>query len=235
MIRSTITGVGSYLPQRVVSNHDLARLVDTSDEWIVARTGIRERHIAADGELTSDLATAAARAALEHAGLAAAQIDLIILATATPDQTFPATAATVQDRLGIHAGAAFDRSGRLFRFHLRPYDRRLFPQGRPVEARSCHRRRDVLAHPGLERPFHLRAVRRRCGRHGYRDGRGPGNGRRSRHSRFPHPLRWPVSRQALCRWRTLEHPDGWTLAHGGPRSLSPRDRQHQRGNVADDG
>jgi 3-oxoacyl-[acyl-carrier-protein] synthase-3 len=108
MIRSTITGVGSYLPQRVLSNDDLARIVDTSDEWIVARTGIRERHIAAEGELTSDLATAAAIAALEHAGLAATEIDLIILATATPDQTFPATAATVQSRLGITAGAAFD-------------------------------------------------------------------------------------------------------------------------------
>jgi 3-oxoacyl-[acyl-carrier-protein] synthase-3 len=108
MIRSTITGVGSYLPQRVLSNNDLARIVNTSDEWIVARTGIRERHIAAEGELTSDLATAAAIAALEHAGLAATEIDLIILATATPDQTFPATAATVQSRLGITAGAAFD-------------------------------------------------------------------------------------------------------------------------------
>ncbi len=108
MIRSLITGVGSYLPRKVLSNHDLARMVDTSDEWIVARTGIRERRIAADGEMTSDLATAAATAALEHAGLAASEIDLIILATATPDQTFPATAATVQSRLGITSGAAFD-------------------------------------------------------------------------------------------------------------------------------
>jgi 3-oxoacyl-[acyl-carrier-protein] synthase-3 len=108
MIRSTITGVGSYLPQRVLSNHDLAQLVDTSDEWIVARTGIRERHIAAEGEMTSDLATAAARAALQHAGLAATDVDLIVLATSTPDQTFPATAATVQSRLGITSGAAFD-------------------------------------------------------------------------------------------------------------------------------
>lgn len=108
MIRSTITGVGSYLPQRVLSNHDLARMVDTSDEWIVSRTGIRNRHIAAEGELTSDLATAAATAALQHAGLAATEIDLIVLATATPDQTFPATAATVQSRLGITSGAAFD-------------------------------------------------------------------------------------------------------------------------------
>jgi 3-oxoacyl-[acyl-carrier-protein] synthase-3 len=108
MIRSTITGVGSYLPQKVLSNHDLAELVDTSDEWIVARTGIRERHIAAEGEMTSDLATAAARAALQHAGLAATDVDLIVLATSTPDQTFPATAATVQSRLGITSGAAFD-------------------------------------------------------------------------------------------------------------------------------
>ncbi len=108
MIRSIITGVGSYLPRKVLSNHDLARMVDTSDEWITARTGIRERRIAAAGEMTSDLATAAASAALEHAGLPASEIDLIVLATATPDQTFPATAATVQSRLGITSGAAFD-------------------------------------------------------------------------------------------------------------------------------
>jgi 3-oxoacyl-[acyl-carrier-protein] synthase-3 len=108
MIRSVITGVGSYLPRKVLTNHDLATMVDTTDEWIVERTGIRERHIAADGEMTSDLATAAARAALAHAGVEAGDIDLLILATATPDQTFPATAATVQSRLAMNRGAAFD-------------------------------------------------------------------------------------------------------------------------------
>ncbi|MFA6266416.1 MAG: beta-ketoacyl-ACP synthase III [Pseudolabrys sp.] len=108
VIRSVVLGCGSYLPARILSNDELARSVDTTDEWIVQRTGIHERHIAAEGELTSDLATHAARAALAHAHVEADTIDLIILATATPDQTFPATAVTVQDALGIRKGAAFD-------------------------------------------------------------------------------------------------------------------------------
>ncbi len=107
-VRSEIVGVGSYLPERIVTNDDLARRVDTTDEWIHSRTGIRQRHIAADGELTSDLALGAAKAALEHADLPAAGIDLLVLATTTPDQTFPATATTVQHRLGMANGAAFD-------------------------------------------------------------------------------------------------------------------------------
>jgi 3-oxoacyl-[acyl-carrier-protein] synthase-3 len=101
-------GVGGYLPARVVTNDDLARIVDTSDEWISARTGIRERHIVADGELTSTMGSAAAKAALADAGLEPGDIDLIILATSTPDQTFPATAVTIQAELGINHGAAFD-------------------------------------------------------------------------------------------------------------------------------
>jgi 3-oxoacyl-[acyl-carrier-protein] synthase-3 len=108
MIRSIIAGCGGYLPARVVTNAELAAKVDTSDEWIVERTGIRQRHIAADGELTSDLARTAAERALADAKLPADQIDLIVLATATPDQTFPATAARVQAQLGIRQGAAFD-------------------------------------------------------------------------------------------------------------------------------
>ena len=106
--RSAILGCGSYLPRRILTNDDLAKMVDTSDEWIVARTGIRERRIAADGELTSDLALAAARAALANAGVAADDLDLIVLATATPDETFPATATRVQAELGMETGAAFD-------------------------------------------------------------------------------------------------------------------------------
>lgn len=106
--RAVIEGVGGYLPERVLTNDDLSAMVDTSDEWIVARTGIRERRIAADGETTADLAVAAARKALEHAGAAVDEIDLIIVATATPDRTFPATATIVQQRLGVTAGAAFD-------------------------------------------------------------------------------------------------------------------------------
>ena len=107
-IRSVIRGVGGYLPARVMTNADLTKVVDTTDEWIVQRTGIRERHIAADGEKTSDLGLAAARAALAKAGMGAESIDLIVLATSTPDQTFPATAVTIQAELGITRGAAFD-------------------------------------------------------------------------------------------------------------------------------
>ena len=107
-IRSVVRGVGSYLPARCLTNADLAQMVDTSDEWIVQRTGIRTRHIAAEGEVTSDLALAAARAALADAGLEAGDIDLIVLATSTPDNTFPATAVSVQAGLGITHGAAFD-------------------------------------------------------------------------------------------------------------------------------
>lgn len=108
LYRSVVAGVGSYLPKRVVTNEELAQLVDTSDDWIVQRTGIRERHIAADGEKTSDLAIAASRSALAAAGMDASELDLIILATATPDQTFPATATRVQAALGMTRGAAFD-------------------------------------------------------------------------------------------------------------------------------
>jgi len=107
-VRSVIVGCGSYLPERVLTNAELAKKVDTSDEWIVARTGIRERRIAADGEYTSDLAIAAAQAAIDDAGIKASDIDLIILATSTPDYTFPATAVAVQAALGITRGAAFD-------------------------------------------------------------------------------------------------------------------------------
>ena len=107
-LRSVVLGCGSYLPARILSNDELARSVETTDEWIVQRTGIRERHIAAAGELTSDLALHAARAALANAHIEADSIDLIVLATSTPDQTFPATAVTVQVGLGINHGAAFD-------------------------------------------------------------------------------------------------------------------------------
>jgi 3-oxoacyl-[acyl-carrier-protein] synthase-3 len=106
--RAVIEGVGSALPERVLTNHDLARMVDTSNEWIIERTGIRERRIAGPGETTSSLGIAAAKAALDHAGVDAKDIDLIILATSTPDNTFPATAAIIQAGLGITTGAAFD-------------------------------------------------------------------------------------------------------------------------------
>lgn len=108
VIRSVIRGVGAYLPKRVLTNADLSRIVDTSDEWIRERTGISARHIAADGELTSDLGIAAARQALVRAGVDPVEVDLVICATATPDRTFPATAVRIQAELGISKGAAFD-------------------------------------------------------------------------------------------------------------------------------
>lgn len=108
VMRSVVIGHGAYLPERVVTNAELAGKVDTSDEWIVQRTGIRQRHIAADGECTSHLGLKAAQAAIADAKIDAQSIDLIVLATSTPDHTFPATAVQIQNGLGIHHGAAFD-------------------------------------------------------------------------------------------------------------------------------
>ena len=107
-MRSRIAGTGRYLPARILSNVELAQRVATSDEWIQTRTGIKQRHIAADGELTSDLALHASRAALAAAGIAVADVDLIIVATTTPDMVFPSTACILQDKLGARGGAAFD-------------------------------------------------------------------------------------------------------------------------------
>ncbi len=106
--RSIILGCGSYLPERILTNEELAKTVDTSDEWIVERTGIHQRHIAADGQTTSNLALNAAERALAHAGVNASDVDIVIVATTTPDNTFPATATKVQHQLGMTNGAAFD-------------------------------------------------------------------------------------------------------------------------------
>ncbi|MGL3608869.1 beta-ketoacyl-ACP synthase III [Rhizobium sp. G187] len=108
MIRSVVCGFGAALPKRVVTNKDLESMVETSDEWIVQRTGIRQRHIAGEGETTASLGAEAAQQALDRAGLTAGDIDLIICATSTPDNTFPATAVNIQNRLGMHHGFAFD-------------------------------------------------------------------------------------------------------------------------------
>ena len=108
VLRSRIIGCGAYLPERVVTNDELAARLDTSDEWIRQRTGIAERRVAAAGELTSDLAVRAAERTLADAGMSGSDLDLIVVATATPDNTFPATATRVQARLGMHRGAAFD-------------------------------------------------------------------------------------------------------------------------------
>lgn len=108
MIRSVVRGFGTSLPKRVLTNRELESMVDTSDEWIVQRTGIRQRYIAGEGETTASLGEAAAREALDRAGLTPADIDVIIVATSTPDNTFPATAVNIQNRLGMHHGFAFD-------------------------------------------------------------------------------------------------------------------------------
>ncbi|HWK64930.1 MAG TPA: beta-ketoacyl-ACP synthase III [Rhizobiaceae bacterium] len=108
MIRSVVRGIGSALPRRIMKNTDFEGVVDTSDEWIIQRTGIRQRHIAADDETTASLGEAAGRAALDAAGLTPADIDLILLATSTPNNTFPATAVEIQQRLGMRHGFAFD-------------------------------------------------------------------------------------------------------------------------------
>lgn len=105
---SRILGTGSYLPKKILTNKDIEEIVDTTDEWIFDRTGIRQRHVVTEGETCSDLAVAAARAAMEAAGVAPSEIDLIVLATTTPDQIFPSTACIIQPRLGIKAVPAFD-------------------------------------------------------------------------------------------------------------------------------
>jgi 3-oxoacyl-[acyl-carrier-protein] synthase III len=107
-LRSVVLGCGAYLPDHVVSNHELAQRIDTTDEWITERTGIKQRHIAADGELTSHLGTKAAQRALEAAGVTPEEVDLIVVATSTPDETFPATATRIQAQLGVTGGFAFD-------------------------------------------------------------------------------------------------------------------------------
>jgi len=120
--RSVILGVGSYLPDRILTNDELSKTVDTSDEWIRERSGIAQRHIAADGEYTSDLGVKAATKALEHAGCAVEEIDLIIVATTTPDLTFPSTASIIQEKLKLRSGAAFDVqavcSGFIYAIHV---------------------------------------------------------------------------------------------------------------------
>lgn len=108
MIRSVVRGFGAALPKRVVTNRELEEMVDTSDEWIVQRTGIRQRYVAGDDETTASLGAEAAQKALDNAGLTIADIDMIICATSTPDNTFPATAVNIQNRLGMHHGFAFD-------------------------------------------------------------------------------------------------------------------------------
>ena len=126
-LRSVVRGVGACLPERVVSNDELAAKVDTSDEWITQRTGIKQRYIAAEGETTSTLGTRAAARALARAGLTPADIDLVICATSTPDHTFPAAATQIQAALGHHAGRRVRPPGRLLGLRVRRHDGRQVP------------------------------------------------------------------------------------------------------------
>src|SRR5476651_1710354 len=109
-LRSVVLGTGSYLPEKIITNHELSKTLDTSHEWIMERTGISTRHIAAPGEFTSDLGFVAAKRALEASGLMPQDIDMIILATSTPDHTFPQSAARIQAKLGMTKGFAFDQA-----------------------------------------------------------------------------------------------------------------------------
>jgi len=156
-IRAVVRGVGHYLPDRVVSNSDLETLVETSDEWIRARSGIERRHFAAEGEMTSDLATRAAQSALTAAGMQADDLDAIILATSTADFTFPACATIVQANLGMTRGFAFDVQAVCagFVYALATANALIL---------SGQARRVLVI--GAERPHDLRAVRRRRGRAG---------------------------------------------------------------------
>jgi 3-oxoacyl-[acyl-carrier-protein] synthase III len=156
---SRITGTGSFLPPRRVTNADLAaelgaRGVETSDQWIVERTGIRARHFAARDVTTSDLGVAAARQAIEAAGISAGDIDLIILATSTPDMVFPSAACILQNKLGIAGCAAFDVqavcSGFVYALAI---------ADSMIKTGAGDWRGSVFAHPRLQRPHHLRAVR----------------------------------------------------------------------------
>ena len=222
MLRSVVLGCGSYLPRPRPPQLRTVAEVDTSDEWIIQRTGIRERHIAAEGEITSDLAIAAAREALAAAGVDAQSIDLIVLATSTPDNTFPAAAVSVQAGLGITHGAAFDLqavcSG--FVFGLATADGLL--QDRRLQARAGDRRGDVLAHPRLERPHHLRAVRRRRRRRRAGGAAAARHARGSRHPDVASALRRPPQGQALRRRRAVLDPDRRAPAHGRPRGVQAR-------------
>ena len=156
-----ITAVGSYVPEKVLTNAALEELVDTNDEWIMTRTGIRERRIAADDEYTSDLGAKAAKIALERANVDPADVDLIILATITPDMPFPATACLVQEKIGAFNSAAFDVEATAARIRLRSGNRPAVYPSPHVQHRARDRRRETFLHHRLAGPKHLRTLRRR--------------------------------------------------------------------------
>ena len=219
VVRSRVAGCGAYLPQRIITNAELAARLNTSDDWIAQRTGIRQRHIAADGEFTSDLATAAAEAALKQAGMSGADIDLLVLATTTPDHTFPATATQVQARIGMTRGAAFDIqavcSG--FVYALATADN-FIKAGQAktalvIGAETFSRILDWNDR-GTCVLFGDGAGARRAAR-----GRGAGDGRRSRRSDHASLLRRAVLQAALCRWRPIGHAHHRPCADGRARGL----------------
>ena len=171
-LRSVVVGVGSYLPANVVTNKQLEETIATSDEWIVQRTGITRRHIAAADETTSTIGLKAAQAALDDAGLSAADIDLVIVATSTPDYTFPSVATQIQAGLGMTHGAAFDVQAVCSGFVFAVATADKFLDLRLAQARAGGRRRDLLAAARLGGPNHLRAVWRWRGGGGLRGARG---------------------------------------------------------------
>ncbi len=153
-VYSRIAGTGSYLPEKILTNADLEKMVETSDQWIRERTGIQQRHIAAEGQTTVDLAEQAARRAMEAAGVTADQLDLIVLGTTTPELGLPAAGPARRQRL-----PGLRRQRRLLGLHLRPHHcRQVHPQ-RCGEDRAGGGGRDADPHARLERPQHLRAVR----------------------------------------------------------------------------
>ena len=176
-LRSVVKGVGSALPRRCVTNRELEKEVETSDEWIVQRTGITQRYLAGEGETTSTLGAAAARAALAKANCAPEDIDLIICATSTPDYTFPSVADHDPGGTRHHRRRGLRPAGGVRRLRLRRGDRRQVSDVGLAQARAGDRGRNLFPDHGLERPHHLRAVRRRRRRDGAR-----GAGRRRHES-----------------------------------------------------
>ena len=159
--RARISSLAIYVPPRLLTNADLEKMVDTSDEWIQQRTGIKQRHIVDPGVATSDLATEAARKAIERAGLTPTDIDFIVVGTTTPDMAFPSTACLVQHNIGATQRVGLRPVGRVLGLHLRADDGGQHGGDRRQQARAGDRRRRDVEHHRLHRPRHLRDLRRR--------------------------------------------------------------------------
>ena len=159
MTFARIAGTGGYLPERVMTNKELEDMVDTSDEWIRERSGIKRRHIAADDEKTSDMGLKAANQALEAAGVDAQDVDLVIVATTTPDKVFPSTACIIQRQLGIKNNTGVRRARRMLRIHLRIGRCNAVHHDRWRQERTRHRLGNLFQDPRLDGSLHLRAVR----------------------------------------------------------------------------